>query len=128
MSYDQWVGPPLQQQQDVQVTWSGVTKFGFTAYIYDPTTGKRGVLWQQTPNSPWQFKRSDGATGMAAADGSNYVDTTARAPVQTMAPQYAPPPSSGYSNAGYDYTLAQPAAPQYQWGPWERLRCAAGFC
>jgi hypothetical protein len=106
MTYDQWVGPPLQQQSDIQVTWQGVTRYGFTAYVRDPATGNTGVVWQQTPNSPWLFKGSNGNTAIISADGNQMYDTTPQ--YQAPAPVYsAPPPprySPGYSSANYGWT------------------------
>jgi len=107
MSYQQWAGPPVNAEADVQVTSAGVTQWGYTMRLTDRSTGYTAVFWQAYPGAPWQAKGSDGDYKVfppelfAETLGIGAPAYRAPAPVYN-AP--TPPRSPGYSTANYGWT------------------------
>jgi hypothetical protein len=118
MSYEQWVGPAVTQEDDVRATWSGATKFGYEVHLHNYTNGTDAVLWQQTPTSNWRLKTQDGTIATLSPDLTQVLNV-AEAPRQSLQPQrYAPPaynpPQGGYQQAA-EYNYSAPVRrPQYQ--------------
>ena len=109
MSYQQWTSGPPIAEDDIRITWQGVTAWGYTVQIVNVTTGYRAVVCQVAPGAPWTVKGDDGEIGTMPANlapgpvgpiGGQV--TQAYAPAPMMPP---PPPGLRPVYSGYDATM-----------------------
>lgn len=128
MSYEQWAAGPPIAQDDIRVTWQGVTAWGYTVQFVNRTTGYHAVAWQTTPASPWQVKGDDGEVMTLPA---NWMGASAPvAGYQEPVYQPMPYPQQAYPMPAYPMPAPPPyPAPMYRAAPAAYpSACFGAFC